>query len=108
MTKDEMEKKIAELNDEMESLKEAARTANAEMRRFQSDANRFERDYNEVHEKLKAIRTVVNVALLVDYGVGVHPTSTYIDVDRVVRDNDCREVRLLRHIHELSETRPPF
>lgn len=108
MTKDEMEKKIKELDSEIESLQRALQTANAEMRKFQSDANRHERDCNTVQHQLTAIRTVVTASLRVDYGVGLNPISPYVYGETLIRDNDCHEVRLLRHIHELSETRPPF
>lgn len=108
MTKDEMLKKIAELNGEIESLKESVRTANSEMRKFQSDANRHATDFDYVQQKLTAIRTVVTAALRVDHGVGVISVSPYLHGDTLITDNDCREVRLLRHIHELSQYRPPF
>lgn len=107
-TKAELIQRIDERTNENEILAEKLRTAEAETRRFQNDANRDGKNWQDCESKLAAIRQVVTAELKVRHGVGVQPETEWFNGQDVSKEDTTPEIRLLRHLHELSNTQPPF
>lgn len=108
MTKKDLEELVARLTEESRVSAEKLRTAQAESRRFQQDADRDNRNWQECESRLNSIRTVIASSLEVKHQVGPEPTGGKFVGDEYVKDVATEEVRLLRHIHKLTMIQSPF
>jgi len=107
-TKKDLEEQVARLVDESKASAEKLRTAQAEARRFQQDADRDHRNWQECESRLSSIRTVIESSLEVKHQTGVQPMQGEWFRGKFVEDVDTEDVRLLRHIHKLTMIQPPF
>lgn len=97
-----LQKIIADTNQKLDEARKNERL-------FKQDSERHEKNWNDCEARLTAIRTVITTALEVKHGVGIEPKQEWFRGQVVNDESDQDEaVRLLRHIHKLSNTNPPF
>ena len=107
-TKEQLATSLSEQQKEVALLKDKLRISEAETRRFQNDANRESKNASDNEARLAAIRQVVTATLKVKHGVEVQPQTEWFQGKAVPMEEVNEDIRLLRHIHELSNTQPPF
>lgn len=106
-TKAELIETLDERTKEIETLREKLQAAEAETRRFQNDAIRDRKNRNDCEEKLSAIRQVLTAELRVRHDVDLQPQPEWFNGQGVIKEEVTPEIRLLRHIYELSRTDYP-
>lgn len=107
-TKSELIESIDEQEKLIVILEEKLQIAEAETRRFQNDASRESKNWKDCEAKLSAIRQVVTAELKVRHGVDVQPQSEWFNGKEIPTEDVTPDIRLLRHLHDLSNTSAPF
>lgn len=107
-TKQEIIDELYQCEKELTSIKAQLGESRQETRRFQTDAENAKRRESDYESKLIGIKHVIESTLKVKFEVGVQPQSAWVNGRDVGEGDLPEEVRLLRHIHDIARTDPPF
>lgn len=109
VTKQTLQGDIAALQKIISDTNQKLDEARNNERRAKQDSDRYQKNWNDCEARLTAIRTVIATSLEVTHGAAVEPSQEWFRGQMVKDESDQNEaVRLLRHIHKLSNTNPPF